>query len=144
VLAGCSVNDIGVTRTQSFVSNGALARHTTAYGLHLDARDGNASLTLGFFDSQRVYAAPCPLAPDVAAPVPVVAAGRDRLHLSYSRILGFQIAAGADEQSLTLGARSRLRAYPPGADQGGYRAIHFEPRAPMQTRLWLGSSEICK
>ena len=133
-LPGCSVNDFGTGRSQVVRSGEALLRRSQAAGLHLDARYGNVSLTLGSFMLQTVHVAPCAASGGQKAGPPL---------MSFSRIVGVQIAAGRDEQAITLGLKERFRVYPPTGSEGGYRALRFEPDAPERMRLIQRPNPLC-
>lgn len=119
---GCSVNETGFVQTQTFQSDAAVTQRVQAFGLHLDTRDTDPSLTLGHYEGVRVYSTKCG-----SGPTPDV--GHQRL--SFSRVTGAQIKLGPNEASISLGRRDLLLVRPPPIDTAD--AIRFWPRKPEAT-----------
>lgn len=142
ILTGCSVNDFGIVETRTLSVGDGVARYLSAPGLHVDARQNSASLTLGWLQSASVFANSC----------------RERLqdrfsfrqihawqtpHLSYSRAFGLHIAMNANLLSFNLGAREHFRAFAPNAIERSTRSLQFVPGAIEKTRLTLGNQNRC-
>ena len=100
VVSACSINDVGFVDSDTFDAVDADVMSVDALGIHLDARFGSFSLTVGRYQASYLF--------------PILCENRSSERrpslMSYSRLLGVQVLLSNDEVSFTLGFRETMKA----------------------------------
>lgn len=135
LLAGCSVNDVGLVEARTIRADGAEVYQTAAFGMHLDTRHGGARLSLGFVRSDDVAGPHCDTKPGIRDESGRPEAPLARTYLSFDRLLGLQVEAGPQRLAVVLGARDRLAVLAPPGHASIGRAIFFDPHRVGSTRF---------
>lgn len=144
VIAGCSVNEFGFVRHERFETKGAYVHSSIAYGLHIDTRDDDPSLSLGRYEALYVFPTRCRGAANFGRLSDKDLFRSIRPQLSYSLMDGFQLKAGRGEVSVTMGVREHLVALSVDRSASVARTIYFDPERPHATILRIERESDCR
>lgn len=144
VTAGCSVNESGFVKHERFETNGAYVHSVIAYGLHVDTRDADPSVSLGRYDALYVFPVQCRGTGNVSNLDDKDLFLSVKPQLSYSLVDGLQLKAGRGEISATAGVREHLVALAVDPSESVARRIYFDPENPHATILEIDPEPDCK
>lgn len=133
--AGCSINEYGLVEHERYLGEGHVTLAVSAFGIHLDTRDVNPSLTMGRYQAVHVFPDRCADLTDVAALETGALFRRVHQQISISHVYGLQIMAGPGESSLTLGMREHARLLSVDQSTTMRRSIIMNPSEPVGTKL---------
>jgi hypothetical protein len=143
VLGGCSINELGFVNTKRIQGDGALSYVISAPGIHIDTRDAQPSISLGYYKATHVF----PLKyGDISDTSTFTNTKLFRVlipQLSISRIIGGQVKSGRGETSLTLGMREHATLISLDRLQQDCRILIYRPENLEATYLRVAKNDEC-
>jgi hypothetical protein len=143
ILGACSINEFGLVSTKHIQGDGALIHAISAPGIHIDTRDAQPSISLGYYKATHIFPLSYGDISDTSVFTNAELFRALRPQLSISRIVGGQIKSGQGETSLTLGMREHAVLISLDRSQQNCRILSYRPEDLEKTYLRVTKNDDC-
>lgn len=140
MLAGCSVNGVGLTDTDVIRSGDATIVTTRVYGVGISTRSRDAGIAVGYARSVLVLPSE-PSSPATGHYPFGTVVDTDTAIAVHRRLFGIEATVSAASIGLSLGFSESMRTAPIGPGASTRRTLRFTPDHPDRTQLKLCEGE---